>query len=158
MRGLAATDRGARAATGIDRGMAPTPRRFAGLERREVAGVRVPVASGLACRLLGLAHLDRERAGPGLLIPRCRSVHTFGMRFPLDIVFLDDAEREIRVVQAVPSCRAVAVRGAAAVLELPSAARPRPGTSSASPAAIASITTATGSAAPTPSVKACGDS
>ena len=31
------------------------------------------------------------RPAPGLLIPRCRCVHTFGMRFPLDVVFLDDA-------------------------------------------------------------------
>ncbi len=107
--------------------MVRTPRRFAGLERRDVAGVRVPVASGFASRLLGLALLSRELAGPGLLIPRCRSVHTFGMRFRLDIVFLDDAEREICVVQAVPSCRAVVARGAAAVLELPSGARPSGG-------------------------------
>lgn len=99
------------------------PRRLAGLELRDVAGVRVPVASGFVSRLLGLALLERERAGPGLLIPRCGSVHTFGMRFPLDVVFLDDAERVIRVVQAVPSCRAVAARGATAVLELPSEER-----------------------------------
>lgn len=136
------------------------PRRFAGLDHRDVAGVRVPVAAGFRSRLLGLALLRRGRAGPGLLIPGCGSVHTFGMRFPLDVVFLDDAERVIRVAQAVPSCRAVAVRGAAAVLELPAGAwsRRRPGTSSASTAAMASITTATGSAAPTPSVNACGDS
>ena len=32
--------------------------------------------------------LDRHRAPEGLLIPRCRSVHTYGMRFPLDLLFL----------------------------------------------------------------------
>jgi uncharacterized membrane protein (UPF0127 family) len=105
--------------------MTMTPRRFAGLEHREVAGVRVPVAGGFVPRLLGLALLSRGRAGPGLLIPRCSCVHTFGMRFPLDVAFLDDAGREIRVVEAVPSCRVVAARGAAAVLELPSGRRPR---------------------------------
>ncbi|MCB0876269.1 MAG: DUF192 domain-containing protein, partial [Solirubrobacterales bacterium] len=80
--------------------MTRSPHRFRGLERRSVGGVVVPVARGFAPRLLGLAGLDRAQAGPGLLIPRCASVHTFGMRFPLDIVFLDDAEREVRVLQA----------------------------------------------------------
>ena len=136
--------------------MGGEPRRFRRLERREIAGVRVPVARGLRARLLGLTLLDRERAGVGLLIPRCRSVHTIGMRFPLDVVFLDDAGREIRRAQAVPSWRAAFEGGAAAVLELPAVARP--GTSSASAAPTTSTTTATGSAAPTPSVNDCGDS
>ncbi len=110
------------------------PRRFRRLDRAVVAGLRVPVASRFAARLLGLALLGRRRAGAGLLIPRCRCVHTVGMRFPLDVVFLDDAGREIRRAQAVPSWRVVFERGAAAVLELPAAARPRPGTSRARPA------------------------
>ena len=55
----------------------------------ESVGREVPVATGFRARLLGLACLDREEAGPGLLIPRCASVHTFGMRFALDLVFLD---------------------------------------------------------------------
>ncbi len=79
----------------------------------------VPVATGFRSRLLGLALLGRERAGPGLLIPHCRSVHTLGMRFPIDVVFLDDAGREIRRLEAVGPCRAAFEPGAAAVLELP---------------------------------------
>ena len=66
--------------------------------RRVVAGREVPVAVGFRARLLGLALLDREAAGPGLLIPRCASVHTFGMRFALDVYFLgpDDEILDIR--------------------------------------------------------------
>jgi uncharacterized membrane protein (UPF0127 family) len=101
------------------------PRRFAPCGCREVAGFLVPVATGFVARRLGLALLRRERAGPGLLLPGCGSVHTFGMRFPLDVVFLDDAERVVRVARAVPSCRVLAARGAAAVLELPAGAWPR---------------------------------
>ncbi len=138
--------------------MAREPLRFRRLRRRTVAGVRVPVASGFAARLLGLALLGRERAGEGLLLPHCRSVHTAGMRFPLDVVFLDDTERVIRIAQAVPPWRLVREPDAAAVLELPASERPRPGTSNARTAPIASTATATGSAAPTPSVNDCGDS
>ncbi|MDX6588852.1 MAG: uncharacterized protein QOI84_126 [Solirubrobacterales bacterium] len=71
-------------------------------------------------RLLGLARLDRDEAGPGLLIPRCAAVHTFGMRFPLDLVFLDRDGREIGRRRGVPPRRFVRQHGAAAVLEIPS--------------------------------------
>jgi hypothetical protein len=70
-------------------------------------------------RLLGLAWRDRSEAGPGLLIPRCASVHTFGMRFALDLFFLDSAGRVICVRRGVPPRRVVWCRGAAAVLEIP---------------------------------------
>jgi len=55
-----------------------------------------------------------------LLIPRCASVHTFGMRFPLDIYFLDEEGRVISVRRRVPPRRVVWQRGARNVLEIPS--------------------------------------
>ena len=100
------------------------PRRLRRLSRAEVHGIEVPVAQGLRARLLGLALLRRERAGSGLLIPRCSSIHTFGMRFALDVVFLDDEGRTLREVRGVARFRAVACRGAAAVLELPAGVYP----------------------------------
>ena len=72
-----------------------TPRRFRGLPTTRVCGRCVPIAATRVSRLLGLALLEREAAGPGLLIPRCRSVHTFGMRFALDLVFLDQAAQPV---------------------------------------------------------------
>ncbi|HSI79654.1 MAG TPA: hypothetical protein VK919_03280 [Solirubrobacterales bacterium] len=45
------------------------------------------IAERFSARLLGLAWLPAGTA-PALLIPRCRSVHTFGMRFELDLCFL----------------------------------------------------------------------
>jgi len=95
------------------------PRRLRRLPRAEVHGIEVPVAQGLRARLLGLALLRRERVGPGLLIPRCSSIHTFGMRFALDIVFLDDEGRTLREVRGVARSRVVSCRGADTVLEMP---------------------------------------
>ena len=95
-----------------------TPARFNGLERAAILGVVVPVATTVRSRLLGLALIRRERAGAGLLIPRCRSVHTFGMRFPIDVLFLDEADRVIELRRAVPPCRLIRCPGAMAVLEL----------------------------------------
>ena len=82
---------------------------------------RFPVADDLRSRLRGLSWRRREEAGPGLLIPRCSSVHTFGMRFPLDLHFLDAAGRPLSVRRGVPPRRIVWHRGAAAVLEVPAA-------------------------------------
>jgi uncharacterized protein len=95
-------------------------RRLLKQPRRVALGRDVPEALGLGSRLLGLALLDRERAGPGLLIPDCRSVHTFGMRFALDIHFLDAAGAQLSIRRNVPPNRVAWDRRAAAVLELPS--------------------------------------
>jgi uncharacterized membrane protein (UPF0127 family) len=100
-------------------GQQVTPRRFRGLPTTRACGRRVPVAVTRASRLLGLALLDPHEAGPGLLIPRCRCVHTFGMRFNLDLVFLDDATRPVSVRRGVPPRRFAMERRARAVLELP---------------------------------------
>jgi uncharacterized membrane protein (UPF0127 family) len=81
------------------------------------------VANGFRARLLGLAF--RRRAAEPLLIPRCRSVHTFGMRFAIDVVFLDAGGRVLRVVKRVPPCRIVSCRGARAVVEIPAGERDR---------------------------------
>ena len=97
-----------------------TPLRFHGLALAEIVGASVPVATTVHSRLLGLAVLRRERAGPGLLIPRCRSVHTFGMRFAIDVLFLDERDRVIELRRCVPPCRLIRCPGAMAVLELPS--------------------------------------
>ncbi|HEX3240011.1 MAG TPA: DUF192 domain-containing protein [Solirubrobacterales bacterium] len=88
------------------------------------------VARGLRARLLGLAWLDRDEAGAGLLIPRCASVHTFGMRFPLDLVFLDRRGAPLELRRGVPPRRLVWCRGASAVLEIPA---PEGGESAALP-------------------------
>jgi uncharacterized protein len=65
--------------------------------------------------------LDQRRAGAGLLIPGCRSVHTFGMRFALDLVFLDFNLRPVALHRAVPPRRFAFEPRAQAVLELPAA-------------------------------------
>ena len=83
----------------------------------------MPVAATRSSRLLGLALLDRDDAGPGLLIPRCRCVHTFGMRFPLELVFLDAAAQPVSVRRRVPPRRVAVERRARAVLELPASGK-----------------------------------
>jgi uncharacterized membrane protein (UPF0127 family) len=96
-----------------------TAPRLSRLPRHRILLREVPVACGWRSRLLGLSLLELEEAGPGLLIPRCASVHTFGMRFDLDLFFLDATGRPLSMRRAVPPRRVVGHRGAVAVLELP---------------------------------------
>jgi uncharacterized membrane protein (UPF0127 family) len=84
-----------------------------------VLGLEVSVAKGARARLLGLSRLDCDEAGSGLFIPRCSSVHTFGMRFALDLYFLDERLSLLAVRREIPARRVVSHRGADAVLEIP---------------------------------------
>src|SRR5215211_4536636 len=64
----------------------PNPARLRRFEPRPLGrGLRLLVARSRLARLLGLALLARAPPGCALLLPRCRSVHTAGMRFALDI-------------------------------------------------------------------------
>lgn len=98
---------------------APLAKRLRRLPVATVLGREVRVARGPRARLLGLAYLDREEAGAGLLIPRCSSVHTFGMRFPLDLYFLGEHGEVVAVRRLVPARRLAFCGRARAVLELP---------------------------------------
>ena len=98
------------------------PRRLSGLPKIEIMGVEVPVANRRLTRTLGLSWIDPHPEGRGLLIPCCRSVHTFGMRFPIDIHFLDAEGCIIKTEMAVGPGRVLGCRRSVAVLELQSAA------------------------------------
>lgn len=74
-------------------------------------------------RLIGLAGLPALPPHAGLLLPRTRSVHTFGMRFALDLYWLDRDGHAIRIDRAVPPRRIRACRRAHAVVELPAQMR-----------------------------------
>ena len=76
--------------------------------------IEAHVATRPLARLAGLALL-REPPARALLLPRCRSVHTVGMRFPIDVAFLDLPEggrgaRVVDVREQVPPGRVVAAR------------------------------------------------
>jgi len=49
----------------------------------------VEVATGFFDRLRGLLGRSEMRDGAAMVIEHCGSVHTVGMRFPIDLIFLD---------------------------------------------------------------------
>jgi uncharacterized membrane protein (UPF0127 family) len=78
----------------------------------------VRCARDARARLLGLAGLPALPPRTALLVPRTRAVHTFGMRFALDLIWLDAAGHVVRVDRAVAPRRLRACRRARMVVEL----------------------------------------
>src|SRR3954447_21376247 len=94
------------------------PRRLTRLRHRALpGGLWVAEATTPRARFLGLAWLDPIPADWALELPRCTSVHTFWMRFDLDLVWLGADGGVVRVDEAVPRRRARGCRGAASVVE-----------------------------------------
>jgi uncharacterized membrane protein (UPF0127 family) len=81
--------------------------------------VEIIVARSRRTRLLGLALRRRPPTGRALLLPRCCSVHTVGMRFALDFVWLDSNGIVVAIDERVPPLRVRTRRTAAAVIEAP---------------------------------------
>jgi uncharacterized membrane protein (UPF0127 family) len=81
---------------------------------------RVMRATTTLERMRGL--LFREPPGPreGMLLAPCSSVHTFGMHYPIDLVFLTRNWRVRRVEPSLKPLRIAWSLGAAMVLELAS--------------------------------------
>jgi uncharacterized protein len=83
-----------------------------------VACERCTVANTMWSRMRGLLGKGSLQSGVGLLIRPAPSIHTFFMRFPIDVVFLSRQGEVLKVAERVPPWRARSCRHAYAVLEL----------------------------------------
>jgi uncharacterized membrane protein (UPF0127 family) len=79
---------------------------------------RCIVADSPLPRMRGLLGRRNLGSDEGVLLRPAGSIHTFFMRFPIDVVFLDRDGRVLRVAESVRPWRTAAARGARAVLEL----------------------------------------
>mgnify|MGYP000858221393 FL=1 len=106
--------------------------------------MRVHVARGFLQRARGLLGRASIAADEALLIQPCAAIHTFGMRFAIDVVFIDPQGKVLSVCEALGPWRAARCRGAAAVLEMaPGAARREglaPGTSILATTTLSAVT------------------
>ena len=79
----------------------------------------VRVARSLWARFWGLMGRRALPEGQGLLLAPCSSVHTFFMRFPIDVIFLDRDSRVVKIIPAMKPWRmALGGREARSALEL----------------------------------------
>jgi uncharacterized protein len=77
------------------------------------------VAATPFTRMRGLLGRSSLPSGQGILLRPASSVHTFFMRFPIDVVFLDGELRVVEIAADLRPWRAAGKRGTRAVLELP---------------------------------------
>jgi hypothetical protein len=86
------------------------------------------VADTSAKRRTGLLKHERLEPGEGLWIVPCESVHTFFMKFPIDLVYLDKRHKVRKARSAVRPWRLSACLLAHSVLELPAGTITQSGT------------------------------
>jgi uncharacterized protein len=87
--------------------------------RHTVLGTAVDVADTAPKRNTGLLKHTALPKGEGLWIVPCEAVHTFFMKFAIDLVYLDKRRKVRKVRHAVPPWRMSACLPAHSVLELP---------------------------------------
>jgi len=80
---------------------------------------RLEAAFDSATRKKGLLGRDRLEPGGGLVIAPCGGVHTFFMRFPIDVLFVARDGRVVKVRPAVKPWRLALAVTAFCVIELP---------------------------------------
>ena len=91
--------------------------------RHTVVAVRVLQARSLWERAAGLLALPPLQAGEALWLEPCGSIHTWGMRYAIDVLFLDRGHRVLAVdLQIRPWRVVIAPKGAHVVVELPAGA------------------------------------
>ena len=81
----------------------------------------VELADSPRARRIGLLKRDKLNPGQGLWLYPTQAIHTFGMRFPIDVVFIDRQLRVKRIYHRLAPFRLTSlVWSAQSVLELPS--------------------------------------
>ena len=96
--------------------------------RDTVLAHAVEVADTSAKRRTGLLKHEKLEPGEGLWIVPCESVHTFFMKFPIDLLYLDRRHKVRKARSAVRPWRLSACLLAHSVLELPAGTVEQSGT------------------------------
>lgn len=87
--------------------------------RESFLGLRVAPADTLAMRLRGLLGRIRLNPDDGIWLAPSRGIHTIGMLFAIDLIYLDASNRVIHLVEQIGPFRISPIRiKCASILEL----------------------------------------
>jgi uncharacterized membrane protein (UPF0127 family) len=90
------------------------------LTRQSFLSLGVNPADTHMARLRGLLGRMRLRSDEGLWVIPCQGIHTFGVLFPIDVIYLDEKLRVIHLIEHLGPFRVTPLRRhAGSVLELP---------------------------------------
>jgi uncharacterized membrane protein (UPF0127 family) len=96
--------------------------------RKTVLATGAGVADNSASRRTGLLKHQRLDSGEGLWIVPCEAVHSFFMKFAIDVIFLDRGKRVRKVTRNLAPWRMSGCLSAHSVLELPAGTAAATGT------------------------------
>jgi uncharacterized protein len=99
--------------------MAAMPLALVNQRTDEAIANRVEVAVTREARRKGLLGRDALDDSSAFILAPCLAIHTMFMRFTIDAVFVDDAGRAVKVVEALNPWRIAVEPFAHAVVELP---------------------------------------
>ncbi len=78
------------------------------------------IASTFSERIVGLLNRKEFHPGQALILKHCNSIHTFFMRFPIDVLFVDKNKKIVKVISALKPFRISPIYfHASLVIELP---------------------------------------
>ncbi len=87
--------------------------------KQVVLGDSITVADTAATRRAGLLQRQGLAQGEGLWIVPCEAIHTFGMPFPIDVMFINRDKRVTKIVPHMKRSRIAMSWRARSVIELP---------------------------------------
>ena len=96
--------------------------------RNTILAVAADLADTSEKRRTGLLKHDRLAPGQGLWIVPCESVHSFFMKFAIDLVYLDRNKKVRKIRHRMVPWRVSACLSAHSILELPAGALAASGT------------------------------
>lgn len=70
-------------------------------------------------RFKGLLGTKKLEHGKGLVIRPCNSIHTVGMKYDIDVLFIDKDDYVVKISAKMPACRIAVCQKSDCVIELP---------------------------------------
>jgi uncharacterized protein len=101
---------------------------IANITKHTILARQARVADSFFSRLKGLLGSDALPADTALVIRPCNSVHTFGMRYPIDVIFANAEHRVIKTVTGMGPGKVAFCRSGRYTVELPAGTLDRDGT------------------------------
>lgn len=107
-----------------------TPREYivVNVDRKAILAHRVSIAATSSARRKGLLGIECIPEGAGLWIAPCEAIHTFGMKVPIDAIFLDRGLQVKKLRMDLSPARISLCLSADSVLELEAGTAARTGT------------------------------
>jgi uncharacterized membrane protein (UPF0127 family) len=87
-------------------------------ENKRIIASNIEVAGSFFPRMRGLLGRKTLSAGEGMLLWPCNAIHCFGMRFPIDAIFLEHQYRVTHIKENLTPYSLASDRQASGVLEL----------------------------------------